>query len=189
MADGKVALDAHQRAAILPTVASRELEDQAPTYSGAAADFVGAWRRFASAFDARDDDAALAALKAWIDAWDRCFWASDFDAFGVAYWPDVEMVNRSRLPGGFDFSGIEGFRRVREDIADVLSNFRFEITGMRRSGNRFVGLGRMRTRGRYTGIVFRFPAAVLWTYRDGRIARIEPYLSQRGALAALSSGD
>jgi ketosteroid isomerase-like protein len=59
---------------------------------------------------------------------------------------------------------------------------------MRRSGNRFVGLGRMRARGRYTGIVFRFPTAVLWTYREGRIVRVEPYLSQRRALAALSSG-
>ena len=147
--------------------------------------FESNWLSFAEAFELEDDDGALESLRRWIESWDRCFWASDFSAFPVAYWPDVEVINRTRIPGLPQHNGIDGFRQFREAAADVMSNFRFEVTGFHRAGRRFVGVGRFRARGRYSGMLIRLPVAVLWTYRDGKIARVEAYTSGRKALAAL----
>ena len=143
------------------------------------------WRSFAQAFEAEDNEGALEALRRWIDSWDRCFWASDFTAFPIAYWPDVEIINRTRIPGVPKLKGIDGFRQLRGDAADVMSNFRFEVTRFHRAGERFVGVGRIQARGRYSGLLIRLPLAVMWTYRDGRIAQVEAYTSRRKALAAL----
>jgi ketosteroid isomerase-like protein len=150
----------------------------------AAERFRDCWIEFVRAHQAGDDAAALPALASWIEAWDECFWKRDFSAFEVAYWPDVEIVNRTRLFGVRERNGIEGLRALRDDVPDVVSNFRFEITGMRRAGDRVIGLGRFRARARYTGILIRLPLAVAWTIRDGRISRIEPFTSRRRALAA-----
>jgi ketosteroid isomerase-like protein len=153
--------------------------------SDAATRFRRSWEAFTRAYEKGDDERALSALQAWISAWDECFWAADFSAFDAAYEPEVEIHNSTRVFGLRNYHGIEGFRRLREDAADVFSNFRFEVTGMRRAGNRVVGLGRFRARGRYTGLVMRVPVAVVWTLDAGRISRVEPYTSRRGALRAV----
>ncbi len=149
--------------------------------------FEAHWRALLGALDREDDAAALRALQGWIEAWDECFWGNQLDVFAVAYAPDVEILNRTRFAMLPDFEGLDAFRRFRFEAADVLSNFRFEVTSMRRRGSLLLGLGRFRTRGRYTGIVFRFPVAVLWTIEGGLITRIETYSSQRKALAAIEA--
>jgi len=147
-----------------------------------AAPLAQAWSDFVAAWDAGDDAACLTCVQRWIERWDEAFWANDFSAFPAIYHEDVEAVNRSIFPMQNDFTGIEGFQRMRDEIIDAASNFRFEIQEFRRAGDRFAGLGQFRARGRYTRLVLRAPLAVVWTMRDGKITRVEAYLSHGRAL-------
>ena len=147
--------------------------------------FVAEWNRFADAFEARDHGAGLVALRNWIVAWDECFWAEELEVFAEAYAPDVVAEAHLPFPGKFDFTGLEGFRWFRDEASDVMSNFRFDVTGLEWEGDRFAGFGHVRTRGRFTRLVFRFPNAVVWTYADRKITRIESFASHRRARALL----
>lgn len=146
--------------------------------------FEEAWRRFAAAFDAGENALPLEELQDWIDAWDACFWRRDFSGFPAAYWPEVEIENHVIPFFDRSHSGIESFAQLREELADILANFRFEIHEMAREGPRFAALGRLQARWRYAGLL-RFPNAVVWTYRDGKIARVDSFPTHRGALAKL----
>jgi hypothetical protein len=157
----------------------------APGERAAPERFKVEWQGFVEAYSRQEHAAALGALGRWIEAWDECFWDRDFSPFSVAYWPDVEIVNRTRFFGVREHQGIEGFAGIRDEAAEVMSNFRFEVTGLRPAGSRFVGLGRIRARSRYAGIILRFPIAIVWTLRDGKIERIEAFTSQRRALASV----
>lgn len=153
--------------------------------SGLSEAFERAWARFRAAFQSNDDEASLAALQEWIIAWDDCVQAEETEAFGVAYHDDVETYNRVPLPGARDTRGLEAFRAQLHEVPDIASHFRFEIAEFERSGDRFMGAGRFRARGRYSGIVMRFPLAVVWDYDNGRIRRAQAFATRRRARAEL----
>jgi hypothetical protein len=148
-------------------------------------DFVRAWDAFREAFERRDRHAALRSLQSWIGAWDECFWRSELEVFAHAYSPDVVVVAHLPFPGMRDYRGLDGFRKIREDVSDTVSNFRFEVTALEWSDRRFLGLGRIRARGRLSGLLLRLPLAVLWSYEGGKISRIEAFVSHRRGRAAL----
>jgi ketosteroid isomerase-like protein len=150
-----------------------------------AAEFERAWGRFCAAFEAGDDEDSLGALQAWIIAWDECVQAGETGAFEVAYHEDVEAVAHLRLPGMRDTPNLESLRRELHDLPDIASRFRFDVVEFERHGDLFMGSGRFRARGRYSGLVMRFPLAVVWTYRDGRISRVEAYGTRRRARSEL----
>ncbi len=151
---------------------------------------VALWEAFVAAFERRDDGACLVALREWILEWDRCFWERDFSAFGSIYSEDVEIRNSLGIVGVQSERGVAGFQRMRDDLSDVLAGrFRFDIEGFRRRGDDgFVGLGTVRAKGRYTGLVLRHELAIFWTLRGRRISRAEGFISHDRALAAAGLG-
>ena len=112
-------------------------------------------------------------------------WGRFCVAFEVAYHEDVKAIAHLRLPGMRDTPNLEALRRELHDLPDIASRFRFEVLEFERHGDRFMGSGRFRARGRYSGLVMRFPLAVVWTYRDGRISGVEAYGTRRRARAEL----
>jgi len=147
-------------------------------------ELLAAWDRFLEAYERGDDDACLQAIRAWIEVWDRQFWARDFTDFDTIYDAHVEARNRTALWFVLkEFEGVNGFRTMRDEAADVAARFWFEIESFRRaSDERVVALGHIRARGRYSGILLRHSMAVIWTLRDGRILRAEAYTSLHKAL-------
>jgi ketosteroid isomerase-like protein len=158
---------------------------------GEAENFARAWDEVVDAWSRHDDAATLLALQRWIEVWDACFWQSDLSAFPTAYHSHVVVENHTRLRGLDIFrggEGIETFRHLREQSADVLSWFRFQIESIERSGDRVAALGTMRTRGRLSGIGFRLPFATIWTIKEGKISHAEGFTSRRAAIRALHEG-
>jgi ketosteroid isomerase-like protein len=148
--------------------------------------FAEAWQAFQKAFASGNDPAAKIALQRWVSAWDDCVREGSLDVFDVAYHPDLRARSHMALPIGMrKANGLEEFRAGALNIPDVAQHFRFEITGYERNGPRFVGSGVIRTAGRYSGIPFRLPMAVLWSCRAGKIATVDAYATKRGALSAL----
>ncbi len=147
--------------------------------------FKDAWGRFCTAFESGDDEASLSALQEWIISWDDCVQVEETENFGVAYHDDVVALNRLPLPGARDTRGLEEYRTQLQEVPDVANRFRFEIAEFERSEDRFMGSGRFRARGRYSGLVMRFPLAVVWDYDDGRIRRVQAFGTRRRARAEL----
>jgi hypothetical protein len=146
--------------------------------------FARTWKAFLDAYQAGDDASALVALKAWEVEWDKTFLAGDFSSHGAVYTPDVEILNHTRIIGFSTYRGIDvGFRRWREDTLDVASRFKIQFNEIRRVSNTcFVGIGVARARGRFSGLLMRFPLATVWTLRGSRISRVDGYSSRRKAL-------
>lgn len=149
-------------------------------------ELLSRWRSFLTALRTGDDEIALAGLQAWITEWDRCFWDADFSAFGEIYAQGFRGHNRSLMPGLVEIEGPEGFLAVRREAADAASRFWFDIQEFARGDEgAFAGLGRMRARGRYTGLVLQAPWAVVWRLEGDRLVEATTFSSHRKARAAL----
>ena len=144
------------------------------------------WQAFLDDFERRDDSACLGSFQAWITEWDRCFWAGDFSAYPDVYAADVRVDNRTASSFILDgFSGIEGFKVLRDDAIDAFSRFTFYVERFERAGERFAAVGTMRLKGRVTGIILRVPGGAVWTVRDGLIVRVEAFSARGKAVRAL----
>jgi hypothetical protein len=148
--------------------------------------FVASWNRLRESLEREDVGTALPALRDWIGAWDDCFWAREFDAFPVAYHDDVEIILDAPLLASRTERGISAIEQLREEISDVISFFRFDVTGIQIANERFAGVGSLRAKNRFAGVL-RFPIGVVWTLRGPKIARIQPFTSRRGALRELAA--
>jgi hypothetical protein len=153
--------------------------------------FARTWKAFLGAYRAGDDANALVALKAWEVVWDETFLAGDFSGHGAVYTQDVEIHNHTRFFGFPTYRGIDdGFRKWRDDSLDVASRFKIQFNEIRRVSNAcFLGIGVVRARGRFSGLLMRFPLATVWTLRGSKISRVDGYSSRRKALKAAGLRD
>jgi hypothetical protein len=146
-------------------------------------ELVRRWEAVSAALERRDEDACLDAVRAWIEEWDRRFWAGDFSGFDRIYAPD--FVGRSRVPiiSSSDIEGPQGFMKVREEMAEATSRFWFDVREVRLGPDgTFAGIGRFRARGRYSGMVLQAPFGVVWRARDGMLVEATAYLGNRRPL-------
>ncbi len=117
----------------------------------------------------------------------EAFNSGDLDAaFREAH---TDVVYRLSLPAMFggEETTIRGFGEYREFYGDLLSafeDFRLEISEVHDAGERVVGLGQIRARGRESGAEVSSPIAYVADYRDGKVTRLEDYFDPAEALEA-----
>jgi ketosteroid isomerase-like protein len=70
-------------------------------------------------------------------------------------------------------------------IFDVYENVRVEATEFLDAGDKVVVVGRRRATGKGSGLQLDDPVALVWTLRDGKLARTEFFTDRREALAAV----
>ena len=151
-------------------------------------ELVKRWRVVVRVLTEGTDAECTAAVRDWIEEWDRRFWARDFSGFEEIYASRFHGETRMPMVGDHSVDGPDGFRGLREDLADVASRFWFDVREVRRGKDgRFLGLGRMRARGRYSGMLMQTPWAVLWRVEDGRLVEALAYLRPRQATRELDS--
>ena len=122
-------------------------------------------------------------LRRAVDAYNR----RDVHALLEVLDPEVEWT--PALPGFLGagapvYRGYDGMRQMMDDFFDVLDEIHFEITEIRELGDRVVGVGWIRTRGKASGVETTSPYANLAEVRDGKGTRIRGYLDVDEALAA-----
>jgi ketosteroid isomerase-like protein len=83
------------------------------------------------------------------------------------------------------FHGHDGIREFLEDTRESFDLFELDYEDVRDLGDRKVlALGRIRIRGRGSGVETDVPTAVIATIRDGRMTRFKDYGEHSAALAA-----
>ena len=82
------------------------------------------------------------------------------------------------------YLGHDGVRAYLKQLQDAFDRLRLEINEVVEAGNSVVALGRMRVRGKRSGITVEQPMALLCRVRDGRIVVLRTYIRPAEALEA-----
>jgi ketosteroid isomerase-like protein len=114
------------------------------------------------------------------DAWNR----GDHEAL-LRMWGRGRGVLflRAQLEGRA-YRGPDGLREFIDELADEWTDVRFEVDEFRDAGERMVGSGRFRARGRASGVDINVPLGVVGVVRSGRIVYARFFSDPSEALEA-----
>jgi ketosteroid isomerase-like protein len=105
------------------------------------------------------------------------------DAVAEQIHPDFETTTPSSLSVEPDtYRGPEGVRRWFDAWEGTMDEVRFDVDELVDAGDRVVAVTRMVARSRTTGLEFEQGVAMVWTLRDGRAVRLDPYATRAEAL-------
>jgi ketosteroid isomerase-like protein len=105
---------------------------------------------------------------------DDALFESIAETLGDLFHPDVVSVPAWR-GSGLTYSGIEGFREMWLDWLEPWAGYRTQVDEMFEVGDRVVVLVRDHGRRADTDVDVELISGSVWTFRDGRIARVEFY--------------
>jgi ketosteroid isomerase-like protein len=111
--------------------------------------------------------------------------AGDIDGLFDLYHDDMVVVTGEHWPDGN--AVLEGKAQFRESTHDWLSiwqSVHVETDAVESYGDRVVAHGSWVTKGRVSGIEGTMPIHIVFTVRDGRIARVEWFPDHASAVAA-----
>lgn len=113
----------------------------------------------------------------------------DLDAFAGVMTSDFEWVPvfTARLGGG-PYIGREGIDRFLAEVGETWEEFTPEPEEYRDLGEKVVALGRLKTRGRGSGVPFESPWGGVFDFRNGKIARIRTFLDHDEAIRVALTG-
>jgi ketosteroid isomerase-like protein len=118
------------------------------------------------------------------DVMDAAGFAAALPVFLDAAHEDVEWREDPAWPGAATFRGVEQVREVILDRMDTL-DFDQQTEDLISVDDKVVALVRWRGRGRASGAEGEISMAIVWTVREQAITRLEFFLDQAEALAAV----
>jgi ketosteroid isomerase-like protein len=122
-------------------------------------------------------------FKRGADAYNR----RDAGAFLEDAHPDVEWrpVFQMLLGGGATvFRGHDAIRRMFREVDESLAAIDAEWSDIRDLGERVVATGRLRIRGRESGIETEPPLGIVVDFSEGKVVRVQTFLDPAEALDA-----
>jgi ketosteroid isomerase-like protein len=125
---------------------------------------VEAFKRFVDGFNRRDVGAMLEAVDAGVD------WRP---AAPVALGGEATV-----------YRGHAGIPDAIRDLHDSFAELRIEISELQQDGDRVVGIGRIRTHGKGSGVESWPPFGAVMEFKNGKATQIRSYLDPREALEA-----
>jgi ketosteroid isomerase-like protein len=123
------------------------------------------------------------ALKRAVEAATR----RDVEALLQELHPEVEWHSGILMPLRGEATVYRGHECVPEmfrDFYDVFSDIRVDLSEVRDLGDRVVAIGRIRTRGKESGVETESPWGYVAEFEDGKAISIRTYLDPEEALAA-----
>jgi uncharacterized protein len=120
-----------------------------------------------------------------IEAWNR----GDVETLVGLADPDIELnpvVNMS--VSGQPYRGHEGVRRFVRDYQEAFEDFELSSGEVREIGDRVVWIGKVRVRGRDSGVELDQPFAIVSVLRDRKTLRFRSFLDPAEALKCAQNG-
>ena len=109
-----------------------------------------------------------------------------FERFAV---PDLEIEPPPLYPDMKVYRGIAEIRGFYAMLTEVWEEWTFEPGEMEEAGDRLLVHVRLNARGRGSGLELVNDAFHVWTFRDGKIARIKTVLDESEARRTAGLGD
>ena len=121
-------------------------------------------------------------IQALLEAWRR----GEVDPALLALFDPEVTYEDYDLPdhAGEVFHGLQGVMEATETWSEPYEEITNELQRIVGSGDCLVAIHRFRARARHTGIEFDQRSAYAYTFRDGKIIRIQGYWDPQEALAA-----
>jgi ketosteroid isomerase-like protein len=101
--------------------------------------------------------------------------------------PEVEWHSALLIPFGGEATvsrGHDGVRDLLVEVDDALAEIHLDYSEIRDLGERIVGIGRIRTRGKQSGAVTEMPFGTVTDMKKGKAIRIWTFLDPQEALEA-----
>jgi ketosteroid isomerase-like protein len=114
--------------------------------------------------------------------------AGDTEGLLALYADDIVMQTGEHWPEQATLEGKAAFRESIEEWLEVWQSIDLETGSVEAHGDRVVAHGCWRSTGRMSGIQGTMPIHIVFTVRDGRIARLEWFPDQQRAVAAARGG-
>jgi ketosteroid isomerase-like protein len=106
--------------------------------------------------------------------------------------PEVEWTPAVQQMFGAEPTVYRGHQEVREmlrELGETLSEIHVEFSDVRDPGDRVVAIGRIRTRGKASGVVTESPLGYVAEFKNGKATRLHTYLEPGEALKAAGLSD
>ena len=111
----------------------------------------------------------------------------DLDGLLKTLDPEVEWHSALLIPFGGAASvsrGHDGVRELLDEVYEALAEIHLDYSEIRDLGDRIVGIGRIRTRGKHSGAVTELALGTVTDMKNGKAIRIWTYLDPEEALEA-----
>ena len=108
----------------------------------------------------------------------------DIEAALVALDPDIEFIPRRAAVQGV-YRGHEGMRQFFGENVESFDLYQVSYQEFRDLGDRLLAFGTVRVRGKESGVEVTTPTAIVATFRDGKMVRVEDYRERSEALKAV----
>jgi ketosteroid isomerase-like protein len=100
--------------------------------------------------------------------------------------PDFETTTPPSLSVEPDtYRGPQGVRRWFDAWEGTMDEVRFDVDELVDAGDRVIAVSRMVARSHTTGLEVEQAVALVWTLRDGRAVRLDPYATREEAVRAV----
>jgi ketosteroid isomerase-like protein len=119
-------------------------------------------------------------LRSWTEAFNR----RDFDAAIDALDAEVELHEWPTAPGARTYHGHDGVRRALDTWFEAWEWMQVEIEDIVEAGDRALVTLHQRAEGRGSAVEVEIRTFNVYTFRDGKIARIELFTEREPALEA-----
>jgi uncharacterized protein len=117
----------------------------------------------------------------------RAFEQRDMNAIEALCTPDIEFDWSRRLLDPTVTSGYDGIRGFFEEVDGIFDAIVFEEEEILEFGDQVLVVTTGRFRGRTSGVDVAAHGAILWTIRNGKLARFRFYQTKEDALEDLAS--
>jgi ketosteroid isomerase-like protein len=118
-------------------------------------------------------------------AWNRCDWAA-MEGFLT---PEFEVDATDRVLNPDSYSGLEGFRRLAAEMAEIWDTWEIEPLEFVERGERTFVAHLVRARGKGSGVEVVQTYWSVWTIRDGKAAKLALFVDRDRARAAAGLSD
>jgi ketosteroid isomerase-like protein len=115
--------------------------------------------------------------QSWFERWNR----GDRDFSTDDLHPDFQIASRLQNE---PFEGREGLRRWMQEIDEQFREWELFGEEWRETANRVVVLGRVRMRGKESGVAVEQPHGWVFEFKDGMVFRFRHFARPRDALEA-----
>jgi ketosteroid isomerase-like protein len=118
--------------------------------------------------------------RAAFESWNR----GDYEAWIEAFDEEAEFIPMRAQLEGRSYHGHDGLHRFIDEMFEEWEQVRFEVDEIREGERYMAAFGRVRARGRASGVDLDVPLALVGTVRNSKIAYARFYADRAGALAA-----
>jgi ketosteroid isomerase-like protein len=127
-----------------------------------------------------DDSTKAAMVRRFVDAFNRL----DIDAVLADADPEIELREWPTAPGAQIYHGVEGVRQALDSWFETWEWMRVEILEVQETDDRVLFTLHQRARGKGSKVEVEIKSFNVYTFRSGKVVRIERFTEPEPALEA-----